>query len=121
LFAIGGFRLVLWGSFLRTVVGLHSSWIVNCAAHIWGSRRFETRDASTNNWWVALLSFGDGWHNNHHAYPVSARHGMKWYEIDFNWYTILMFKQMGLASQIRQTRLPIRVYASQPLAPPARS
>jgi fatty-acid desaturase len=70
---------------------------------------------------VALLSFGDGWHNNHHAYPVSARHGMKWYEIDFNWYTILMFKQMGLASQIRQTRLPIRVYASQPLAPPARS
>jgi stearoyl-CoA desaturase (delta-9 desaturase) len=101
LFAIGGFRLVLWGTCLRTVVGLHSSWIVNSAAHIWGSRRFETRDTSTNNWWVALLSFGDGWHNNHHAYPVSARHGLKWYEIDLNWYTISMFKRIGLASQIR--------------------
>jgi stearoyl-CoA desaturase (delta-9 desaturase) len=101
LFAIGGFRLVLWGTCLRTVVGLHSSWIVNSAAHIWGSRRFETRDTSTNNWWVALLSFGDGWHNNHHAYPVSARHGLKWYEIDLNWYTIWMFKHIGLASHIR--------------------
>ena len=101
LFAIGGFRLVLWGTFLRTVVGLHSTWIVNLAAHIWGSRRFATRDTSTNNWWVALLSFGDGWHNNHHAYPVSARHGLKWYEIDLNWYTIWMFKHLGLASRIR--------------------
>jgi fatty-acid desaturase len=108
LFAIGGFRLVLWGTFLRTVVGLHSSWIVNSVAHTWGSRRFETRDTSTNNWWVALLTFGDGWHNNHHAHPVSARHGLKWYEIDFNWYTILTFKQIGLASEIRQAQIQTR-------------
>jgi fatty-acid desaturase len=106
LFAMGGFRLVLWGTFLRTVVGLHSTWIVNSAAHIWGSRRFATRDASTNNWWVALLSFGDRWHNNHHAYPVSARHGLKWYEIDFNWYAILTFKQTGLAFHIHQAQIP---------------
>ncbi|MGA7929532.1 MAG: fatty acid desaturase [Candidatus Sulfotelmatobacter sp.] len=104
LFAIGGFRLVLWGIFFRTVVGLHATWIVNSASHIWGSRRFETRDTSTNNWWVALVSFGDGWHNNHHACPVSARHGLKWYEIDLNWYTIWMFKQLRLASRIHDGR-----------------
>ena len=106
LFAIGGFRFVLWGIFLRTVVGLHVTWLVNSVSHIWGSRPFETRDASTNNWWVALLSFGDGWHNNHHAYPVSARHGLKWYQIDFNWYTIWIFEQFGLASRVHRTQLP---------------
>jgi fatty-acid desaturase len=105
LFAIGGFRLVLWGTFFRTVVGLHATWIVNSVAHIWGTRRFKTRDTSTNNWWVALISFGDGWHNNHHAYPVSARHGFKWYEIDFNWYAIWIFKQLGLVSHIRRAEL----------------
>src|SRR5271166_6429426 len=113
LFAIGGLPLVLWGTFLRTVVGLHSTWLVNSVSHIWGSRRFETRDTSTNNWWVALLSFGDGWHNNHHANPVSARHGLRWYEIDFNWYTIWIFKQLGLASHIHQAQLPTRAFANQ--------
>jgi len=116
LFAIGGFRLVLWGTFLRTVVGLHSSWIVNMCAHIWGSRRFETRDASTNNWWVAMLSFGDGWHNNHHAYPVSAQHGFKWYEIDLNWYTICTFERLGLASHLRRPPALVRTYARNPTA-----
>jgi fatty-acid desaturase len=106
LFAIGGFRLVLWGIFLRTVVGLHATWIVNSAGHIWGSRRFETRDTSTNNWWIALVSFGDGWHNNHHAYPVSARHGLKWYEVDLNWYTISMLKRLRLVSHIHRVVLP---------------
>jgi fatty-acid desaturase len=108
LFAIGGLPLLLWGTFLRTVAGLHTTWLVNSVSHIWGSRRFETRDASTNNWWVALLSFGDGWHNNHHAYPVSARHGFEWYEIDFNWYTIWILKQLGLVSHIREAQLPGR-------------
>jgi hypothetical protein len=61
--------------------GLHATWVVNSVSHIGGARRFQTRDSSTNNWWVALLSFGDGWHNNHHAHRVSARHGLKWYEI----------------------------------------
>ncbi len=120
LFAIGGFRLVLWGTFLRTVVGLHSSWIVNMCAHIWGSRRFETRDASTNNWWVAMLSFGDGWHNNHHAYPVSARHGFKWYEIDLNWYTICTFQRLGLASHLHRPPAPVLTYARNAAASASR-
>ncbi|MGD0962596.1 MAG: fatty acid desaturase [Candidatus Acidiferrales bacterium] len=104
-FAIGGLPCLLWGIFLRTVFGLHATWLVNSATHSWGSRRFVTRDQSTNSWWVALLTWGEGWHNNHHAHPVSARHGLKWYEIDFNWYGIWILKTLGLARQIRVTKL----------------
>ncbi len=67
---------------LRVVVGLHATWLVNSATHMWGQRRFNTRDDSRNNWWVALITFGEGWHNNHHAHPTSARHGLAWYEFD---------------------------------------
>jgi fatty-acid desaturase len=94
----------LWGIFLRTVVGLHATWLVNSATHVWGSRRFATRDDSTNSWFVALLTFGEGWHNNHHAHPTSARHGLKWYEIDMNWYGIWALKIVGLATQIAGVR-----------------
>jgi stearoyl-CoA desaturase (delta-9 desaturase) len=105
LLAAGGLPFLLWGIFLRTVVGLHATWLVNSATHLWGSRRFATRDTSTNNWVVALLTFGEGWHNNHHAYPTSARHGLKWYEVDLNWYGIRALKLLGLAKQIQHASL----------------
>jgi len=105
LFAIGGLPFLLWGVFFRTVIGLHTTWLVNSATHSWGSRRFITRDLSTNSWWVALLTFGEGWHNNHHAHPVSARHGLKWYEIDFNWYGIWALAKLGLARQVYRVKL----------------
>jgi stearoyl-CoA desaturase (delta-9 desaturase) len=105
LFAIGGLPFLMWGLFMRTVVGLHSTWLVNSATHTWGSRRFRTRDMSTNNWFVALLTFGEGWHNNHHAHPVSARHGLRWYEIDVNWYGIWALKKLGLARHIYRVKL----------------
>ena len=105
LLAAGGPPLLLWGIFLRTVIGLHATWLVNSATHLWGSRRFATRDTSTNNWVVALLTFGEGWHNNHHAYPTSARHGLKWYEVDVNWYGIQALKLLGLAKQIQHASL----------------
>ena len=100
LFILGGLPYLLWGIFLRTVVGLHATWLVNSATHSWGSRRFATRDQSTNSWWVALFTWGEGWHNNHHAHPVSARHGLKWYEVDVNWYGIWVLKKLGLARQV---------------------
>jgi fatty-acid desaturase len=106
LLAIGGIPFVLWGIFLRTVLGLHSTWLVNSATHSWGSRRFTTRDLSTNSWWVAIFTWGEGWHNNHHAYPTSARHGLAWYEIDLNWYGIWVLQKLGLATQIRLAALP---------------
>jgi len=74
---------------------------VNSATHLWGSRRFETRDDSRNNWWVALVSGGEGWHNNHHAHPVSARHGFRWYEVDPNFYGIWLLSKLGLAKKIK--------------------
>ena len=99
--ALGGWRFVMWGTFLRTVVGLHATYLVNSATHIWGSRRFRTTDASTNNFWVAMLSFGEGWHNNHHAHPQSARHGLAWYEFDLNWYGIAALRTVGLAWDVK--------------------
>jgi stearoyl-CoA desaturase (delta-9 desaturase) len=101
LLAVGGWPWLLWGVFFRVTVGLHATWLVNSATHLWGKRRFATRDGSRNNWWVALLTGGEGWHNNHHAHPVSARHGLAWYEVDPNYYGIWLLKQMGLAKQIK--------------------
>ena len=102
LFAAGGWSMVLWGVFARVVFGWHSTWLVNSATHFWGERRFETKDDSTNNWIIALLTFGEGWHNNHHAQPRSARHGLKWYEFDMNWLTISLFEKLGWAKEIRR-------------------
>lgn len=101
LFAVGGLPLLLWGVCFRVVFGLHATWLVNSAAHLWGSRRFATRDDSRNNWWVALLTFGEGWHNNHHAHPTSARHGLAWYEFDPSWIQIRFLQWIGLAKSIR--------------------
>jgi fatty-acid desaturase len=105
LLAVGGWSMVLWGIFLRVVVGLHGTWLVNSATHMWGSRRFETRDDSRNSWWVALLTFGEGWHNNHHAHPVSARHGLAWYEFDISWITLKLFNAIGIVSDLKVAKV----------------
>jgi stearoyl-CoA desaturase (delta-9 desaturase) len=104
LLVFGGIPYVLWGIFFRTTAGLHATWLVNSATHKWGSRRFTTPDDSTNNWWVALLTFGEGWHNNHHAFPTSARHGLAWYEFDANWIAIRMMERLGLAWDVKLPR-----------------
>ncbi len=100
LLAIGGVGMLLWGIFLRTVMGWHFTWLVNSATHLWGSRRFETRDDSRNNGLIAAVTFGEGWHNNHHAYPRSARHGLAWYEFDINWVQIWVMEKIGLAKDV---------------------
>jgi stearoyl-CoA desaturase (delta-9 desaturase) len=101
LFALGGLPFAFVGVFLRVTIGLHFTWLVNSATHLWGTRRFQTRDDSTNSWWVALVTFGEGWHNNHHAHPRAARHGLTWYEIDVNWLGIRALQLVGLARDIR--------------------
>jgi stearoyl-CoA desaturase (delta-9 desaturase) len=120
LLAIGGWKWVLWGIFLRVVVGLHSTWAVNSATHMWGSRRFATKDLSTNNWLVAMFTFGEGWHNNHHAHPTSARHGLRWYELDLNWYGIWILKKLGLAKEIRIAKAD-QALPSAPLITPVKA
>ena len=98
---VNGIAMVLWGALLRVTLGLHATWLVNSATHMWGSRRFATRDDSRNSWWVALLTGGEGWHNNHHAHPVSARHGLRWYEIDCNFWGIWLLARLGLARKVQ--------------------
>ena len=105
LLAFGGIPYVLWGTFFRTTYGLHCTWLVNSATHLWGSRRFKTRDDSRNSFWVAMMTFGEGWHNNHHAHPVSARHGLAWYEVDINWIGIRVLKALGLAWDVKVAKL----------------
>jgi fatty-acid desaturase len=98
----GGWGVMLWGIFLRLTLSLHATWLVNSATHMWGRQRFETGEDSRNSWWVALLTFGEGWHNNHHAHPTSARHGLRWYEIDLNWWGIRALQLVGLARAVKR-------------------
>ena len=101
LFAIGGWTMVVWGVFARVVIGWHTTWFVNSLAHIYGPRPYDTGDNSTNNWFVAILTFGEGWHNNHHMSPTSARHGLEWYQFDMNWIAIRILGKLGWATDIR--------------------
>ena len=100
----GGVGLVLWGIPLRLVAVYHVTWLVNSATHTFGYRNFDCPDLSRNCWWVALLTFGEGWHNNHHAYPQSARHGLRWFEFDITWQHIKLLRRFGLATKIRQAK-----------------
>ena len=100
LYAWGGWPFLFWGIFLRTVFMWHATWLVNSAAHIWGYQTWANGDRSTNNWWVALLTFGEGWHNNHHAFLRSAAHGLKRWELDLTYLTIRGLAALGLASNI---------------------
>ena len=98
----GGLGLVLWAIPLRLVVVYHVTWLVNSATHAFGYRNFDSPDLSRNCWWVAVLSFGEGWHNNHHAHPASARHGLRWFEFDITWQHVRLLKRFGLARRVRE-------------------
>lgn len=100
---LGAISLV-WGVFVRTVVGWHITWAVNSVTHIWGYRNYETGENSRNNVLVGLLSNGEGWHNNHHADPRSARHGHRWWELDMTYLTIRALGLLGIAWQIVEPR-----------------
>ncbi|MCC6795550.1 MAG: fatty acid desaturase [Candidatus Hydrogenedentes bacterium] len=101
---IGGWKLgvslVIWGCCVRTVLVWHFTWLVNSATHMWGYTNYKTTDNSKNTWWVALLTFGEGWHNNHHADQRSAAHGHRWWEIDQTYITIKMMQWVGLARDV---------------------
>ena len=103
-----GWSWVVWGGALRTVLVFHAIWFVNSAAHTWGYKNFpDADDESRNNWWVALIAFGEGWHNNHHAQPRCAAHGRRWFEFDPTWLTIRLMRRLGLAWSVHEPgRLP---------------
>jgi fatty-acid desaturase len=92
-----GISFVVYGMFVRLVYVLHVTWAVNSASHIWGYRNYETRDNSRNLWWVGLLAYGEGWHNNHHAFQRVAQHGHRWWELDVTYWTVALLERTGLA------------------------
>ncbi|MGC1309137.1 MAG: fatty acid desaturase [Phormidesmis sp.] len=100
LYAIGGWSFVIYGVFVRAVVLWHCTWLINSANHMSGYRHFDSDDNSRNLWWVALLTYGEGWHNNHHAFPKMAKAGLTKWEIDPTWWIIKGLKQVGLATKV---------------------
>jgi sn-2 palmitoyl-lipid 9-desaturase len=111
-----GLSIVLWGWALRTVYTWHVTWLVNSAAHIWGYQSHPSHDNSRNNWWVALLTFGEGWHNNHHAYPFSARMGLQWFEVDMSYWIVLLLEKTGLAWNVLRPKMTHRRVQKQGLS-----
>lgn len=101
LYALGGWSFVVYGVFARSVLLWHSTWFVNSATHCWGYRNFHADDNARNLWWVSLLTYGEGWHNNHHTFPHSAQTGWHWWEIDVTWQTIRLLQRLGLATKVR--------------------
>lgn len=100
LYLLGGWSFVIYGMVVRTVLLWHSTWLINSASHMVGYRTHESDDNSRNLWWAAILAFGEGWHNNHHAYPNVAKAGWKWWEIDVTWWAIQVLRSLGLAKRV---------------------
>lgn len=100
LYAIGGWSFIIYGMCLRAVLLWHSTWFINSVTHVWGYRTFEVNDNSRNLWWAAILTYGEGWHNNHHAHPNVAKAGWRWWEYDPTWWAIWVLKLVGLAKKV---------------------
>ncbi len=96
-----GWQMLVWGYFISTVVLLHATLLINSLAHKWGKRRYNTEDGSRNNFWLALVTLGEGWHNNHHYHASSARQGFYWWEIDISFYLLVLMKKLGLIWDMR--------------------
>lgn len=94
-------QLLVWGFCISTVVLFHSTFVINSLAHRWGTRRYDTGDESRNNPLLALITFGEGWHNNHHRYPSAARQGFYWWELDLSWYGLKLLAALGIVRDLR--------------------
>jgi len=102
----GGVAVFVWGYVVSTVLLYHCTFAINSLAHIFGSRRFETPDHSRNNWPLALITFGEGWHNNHHFFMGSCRQGIRWWEIDVTYWVLKLLAALGIARDLRPFRIP---------------
>lgn len=103
-----GGQLLVWGYFISTVVLIHATLTINSLSHVWGKRRYNTSDDSRNNWFLALITLGEGWHNNHHHFPGSARQGFYWWEIDVSYYALRVMSLVGLVSDLKPVPDAIR-------------
>ena len=101
-FLLAGWSGLLWGGLVRVFLTHHVTWSVNSVCHTFGQRMFETKDQSRNQWLVGLLAFGEGWHNNHHAFPRSAMHGLRWWQFDLSAYIIRLLEKIGLVWNVNR-------------------
>ncbi len=116
LYCYGGWPFLLWGLCARMVFMYHSTWFVNSATHLWGYRNYQTKDLSRNLWWVAVLAYGEGWHNNHHAHPHTARAGHRWWELDPTFWSIRFLQLTGLAYNVDDRTPAVNEAAPEPEA-----
>lgn len=103
-----GWQLFIWGFVISTIALYHGTFTVNSLAHVWGKRRYATRDQSRNNWVIAIITLGEGWHNNHHHFPGAAKQGFYWWEFDFTYYGLKLLAACGLIWNLRTVPLEIR-------------
>ena len=103
-----GWQLLVWVFVVSTIALYHATFSVNSLAHVWGNRRYATRDHSRNNWLIAIITLGEGWHNNHHHFPGSAKQGFYWWEIDLTYYGLKLLASMGLIWNLKQVPLDAR-------------
>ena len=101
LWLVGGMPFLVWGFFIRTVIVWHGTWTINSLCHVVGYRNFKTKDTSKNVWWLWPITYGENFHNNHHFNPTSAKHGLRWFEIDISYAIIKFLERLGLASNIK--------------------
>jgi stearoyl-CoA desaturase (delta-9 desaturase) len=104
----GGWQLLVWGFFISTVATYHATYTINSLCHVFGRRRYPTRDDSRNNAWLALLTLGEGWHNNHHYYPSSVRQGFYWWEVDLTYYGLKLLSWLGIIWDLRPIPAEVR-------------
>jgi stearoyl-CoA desaturase (delta-9 desaturase) len=103
----GGWGALVWGFVVSTALLFHGTFTINSVAHLWGSRRFDTADDSRNNFVLAIITLGEGWHNNHHKFMYACRQGIRWWELDFTYYALKMLNILGVAQDLRGIRLPL--------------
>lgn len=120
-FVFGGWTGFLWGSLVRIFIGHHVTFSVNSICHTFGKREFETNDRSRNQWLMGVLAFGDGWHNNHHAFPRSAFHGLHWWQLDLSGYLIWTLERLGLAYDVYRVSPALLARSSSRKAGPVAS
>ena len=103
-YLLGGPGAFIWGFVVSTIALFHGTFTINSLAHVWGSRRFDTEDTSRNNFWLALITMGEGWHNNHHKFMYACRQGLRWWELDFTYYGLKILSWLGIARDLRKAR-----------------
>jgi stearoyl-CoA desaturase (Delta-9 desaturase) len=119
LFAVGGWGALIWGFFISTVLLWHGTFTINSLSHVFGSVRYKTTDTSRNNFWLALVTLGEGWHNNHHCYMSSTRQGFFWWEIDGSYYALKALSWFGIVRDLRNP--PLKLLESKLLKPSLRT